>query len=386
MQLEEIKRTFAELYGEGEVLSFHSPGRVNLIGEHTDYNGGYVLPCALSLGTYGIARKRQDSLLRLASTNFGIRPVEFDLKHPVYSSEHKWANYFLGVAYEFNKLGCNFSGVDLLVSGNLSSNAGLSSSASIELLMSVVLDCLYECKIPMTELVMLSQRAENDFVGLKCGIMDQFAVGMGKKGMAMLLDCATLNCEYIPVKLAGHSLVIANTNSPRSLADSKYNERRVQCEAAVDMLRARLNIELLGEISTEMFEEHKYLITDETILKRAQHVVYEIERTKQAAQCLIDDDLVAFGKLMNESHNSLSALYEVAGFALDAMVYAARKQDGVLGSRMTGGGFGGCTVSLVREDCVPAFIKNVAFDYEEKTSLVPEFYIADIGDGTRRID
>ena len=386
MRLEEVRNTFTELYGEGESSSFYSPGRVNLIGEHTDYNGGYVLPCALSLGTYGVARKRQDNILRLASTNFGGRPVEINLRSLAYNHEHKWVNYLLGVVREFRELGISLSGVDLLISGNISNSAGLSSSASVELLMSIVLDSLFDCKIPRLELVKLSQRAENEFVGVKCGILDQFAVGMGKKDMAMLLDCASLDCTYIPVALGGYSLVIANTNNPRGLAGSKYNKRRSQCEAAVDMLSRNLDIKLLGELTPEIFERNKHLISDEVILKRAQHVVYEIQRTKQAAQRLTNGDLAAFGKLMDQSHDSLCDLYEVTGFALDTMVYAARNQEGVLGSRMTGGGFGGCTVNLVADEHVPAFTKNVTREYKEKTGIAPEFYIADIDDGARRID
>jgi len=363
-------------------MTFHSPGRVNLIGEHTDYNGGHVFPCALSLGTYGVARRRGDKRLRFASTKFGSVPVELDLDNVVYNKEHEWVNYLLGVIVEFQKLGHELSGVDLLISGNMSSNAGLSSSASVELLMSVILNTLFDCKIPMVEQVKLSQRAENQFVGVSCGIMDQFAIGMGKADRAMLLDCTTLACRYIPIILGDHSLVISNTNSPRSLSDSKYNERRAECETAA----RELGVTLLCELTPEQFEAEAHQITDPIILKRAKHVIYENQRTLTAAHYLEQGDLAAFGKLMNESHISLRDLYEVTGTALDTLAEAAWIQPGVLGSRMTGAGFGGCTVSLVKNAHIEAFIKRVGQIYQEKTGLEATFYVANIGDGTRRLD
>ena len=385
MQLKTVREAFVALYGPGVLSSFHAPGRINLIGEHTDYNGGYVFPAALSLGTYGVARRRGDKLLRIASTSFDSKPIETSLDAIAFHREHHWMNYFLGVADEFLKLGADIGGIDLLVSGDLPSNAGLSSSASVELLMSVILNSLFDCKLPMVELVKLSQRAENHFVGVNCGIMDQFAVGMGKKDRGMLLNCTTLDCQYVPVQLCEHSLVIADTNSPRELAGSKYNERRRECERAVEMLQPKLDIYLLADISPAEFEANKHFITDETVLKRAEHVVYEIERTKEAVCFLQADNLSAFGKLMNASHNSLANLYEVTGFALDTMVQAARKQEGVLGSRMTGAGFGGCTVSLVENRHIASFIEQVGIEYEEKTGIPANFYIAGIGDGAREL-
>lgn len=381
MNLTQVKERFAGLYGGGGAMSFHSPGRVNLIGEHTDYNGGYVFPCALTLGTYGVARKRDDKIMRLASVNFGV-PVEISLDAVVYNTEHEWVNYLLGVVDEFQKLGVGLSGLDLLIAGDVPSNAGLSSSASVELLMSVVLNELSDSKIPMLDLVRLSQRAENRFVGVNCGIMDQFAVGMGQKDRAMLLNCADLDCQYIPVMLEDHSLIIGNTNQPRGLAGSKYNERRAECERAA----VALGVKLLGDITPEGFEVNKHKIVDEIALKRATHVIYEIDRTMAAARNLAGGDLEAFGLLMNDSHDSLADLYEVTGFALDALAMAARGQSGVLGSRMTGAGFGGCTVSLVRRDSVGDFIENVGRIYKKKTGINADFYVAGIGDGARRID
>jgi len=355
---------------------------VNLISDHTDYNGGYVLPCALSLGTYGVARKNDSRHLRFASTEFGGVPVVVDLDAVVYNKEHKWVNYLLGVVAEFQKMGIELSGVDLLISGDLPSSAGLSSSASIELLMSVVLDTLFDCNIPMVEQVLLAQRAENQFVGVSCGIMDQFAIGMGKQDRAMLLDCKTLECRYIPVVLGEHSLVISNTNSPRSLADSKYNERRGECESAA----RQLGVELLCELTPAQFEARAHEITDPVALKRVAHVIYENQRAIEGAQCLEQGNLAAFGKLMSDSHISLRDLYEVTGTALDTLVEAAWAQPGVLGSRMTGAGFGGCTVSLVENAHIDGFIEQVGRIYQEKMGIAATFYVADIGDGTRRVE
>lgn len=382
MDVTALRAQFIEQYGPGPCYGFHSPGRVNLIGEHTDYNGGYVFPCALSLGTYGVARKRQDRVLQIVSTKFGGAPVSFGLDQVVYSKEHEWVNPFLGVVAEFQALGHTLGGVDLLIAGDMPSSAGLSSSASVELLMSVVLNTLFSCGVPMIEMVKLSQRAENQFVGVNCGIMDQFSIGMGKKDRAMLLDCATLDFRYIPVVLGAHSLVISNTNSPRELTDSKYNERRAECETAA----GQLGVGLLCELDAAAFEAKAHLITDPVVFNRAKHVIYENQRTVEAAACLEAGDLEMFGTLMNESHVSLRDLYEVTGIELDTLAEAAWAVPGVLGSRMTGAGFGGCTVSLVENQHIDTFIRQVGQIYQEKTGLQADFYVADIGDGTRGLD
>ncbi|KAI4453301.1 atp-dependent helicase lhr-related-related [Holotrichia oblita] len=352
MDIKTLQKEFVNLYGNGDFLSFHSPGRVNLIGEHTDYNGGYVFPCALSFGTYGVARKNVSGEVRMASVNFESKPVIVSLDSVVYDKKYGWANYMLGVINEFQQLGTAISGLDVLIAGNIPNGAGLSSSASIELLMSVIINTLFDCGMPMVEMVKLSQRAENKFVGVNCGIMDQFAVGMGKKDRAIMLNCMNLEYEYVPVELNGYKLVIGNTNCRRGLADSKYNERRGECDKAVEALNSKLNIKLLGDITPEEFEKNKYLITDATVQKRAEHVVYEIQRTRDAVKELKTGNLKKFGELMNGSHDSLKDLYEVTGAELDAMAYAAREQEGVLGSRMTGAGFGGCTVSLVKAEAI----------------------------------
>lgn len=388
MELKEVKSKFLEVFGNennNEIHSYHSPGRVNLIGEHTDYNGGYVFPCALSFGTYAVARKRNDSIMKFASTNFDLK-VEVDLNDNKYVKEHDWTNYTKGVVDQFVKNGSNISGFEVMFSGNIPNGAGLSSSASLELAMSVVLNDLFDLNYSMIDMVKLSQKAENEFVGLNCGIMDQFAVGMGKKDNAMFLNCLSLEYEYAPVVLNGAKIVIANSHKRRGLADSKYNERRSECEKAVEDLKKIMNIECLADVSVEEFEKNKLTIESEVCRKRAEHVVYEDDRTLKAVKMLQEGKIDEFGKLMNTSHDSLRDLYEVTGLELDTLVEEARKIEGTIGSRMTGAGFGGCTVSIVKDDYIDKFIDEVGKNYKAKTGLTAEFYVAEIGDGAKRID
>lgn len=382
----DLKKRFIEIYGAGgEVHIFHSPGRVNLIGEHTDYNGGYVFPCALSFGTMGAVRKRDDKLIKLTSENFKST-AEVYVDQLKYESAHGWANYPKGVVDQFIKLGHNISGFELLLYGNMPNAAGLSSSASIELLTAAAINRLFDCKMDMVEMVKLSQRAENQFVGVNCGIMDQFAVGMGRKDMAIFLDCMKLEYEYVPFLLKRSKLIIANTNVRRGLADSKYNERRSECDKAVAYLQKELNIMYLGNVSEEQFETYKALIDDPVVQKRAAHIIYEDGRVLEAVKKLRAGDIQAFGELMRRSHESLRDLYEVTGMELDALVEEAWRMDGVIGSRMTGAGFGGCTVSIVEDDTVDKFIREVGDRYQARTGLKADFYIVDTGDGTREID
>lgn len=390
MELKDVKVKFLEVFGESngtdnEIRSYHSPGRVNLIGEHTDYNGGYVFPCALSFGTYAVARKRNDSIMKFASTNFDLK-VDVDLKNNKYVKEDDWTNYTKGVVDQFVENGANISGFEVMFSGNIPNGSGLSSSASLELAMSVVLNDLFGLKYDMLDMVKLSQKAENEFVGLNCGIMDQFAVGMGKKDNAMFLNCLTLKYEYAPVVLNGAKIVIANTHKRRGLADSKYNERRSECESAVADLKKVMNIECLADVSVEEFEKNKMAIQNEVCRKRAEHVVYEDARTLEAVKKLQEGKIDEFGKLMNASHDSLRDLYEVTGLELDTLVDEARKIEGTIGSRMTGAGFGGCTVSIVKDEYIDKFIEEVGKNYKAKTGLTAEFYVAEIGDGAKRID
>ena len=387
--LEELIKEFKEIFKyDGEVETFFSPGRVNLIGEHTDYNGGFVFPCALDFGTYAVVKKREDKTFRMYSKNFkSLGTIEFNLDSLVYNKKDNWVNYPKGVVKTF--LDRNYkidAGFDVLFYGNIPNGAGLSSSASIEVLTAVILKDLFKLDVDMVEMVKMCQVAENKFIGVNSGIMDQFAVGMGKNDNAILLDCNTLNFEYVPVKLKNMSIVIANTNKKRGLADSKYNERRSSCEEAVKVLNNHgINIKYLGELTVADFEKVKHYITDEEQLKRATHAVSENERAKVAVEFLKKDDIAEFGKLMNKSHISLRDDYEVTGLELDSLVEAAWEEKGTVGSRMTGAGFGGCTVSIVENDYVDSFIKNVGKKYKEKTGLEASFYIANIGDGAGKI-
>ena len=387
MNTAQLKETFAGLYGENEhqVLVYFSPGRVNLIGEHTDYNGGYVFPCALSFGTYLAVRKNGSRRVHFATTNFDHRG-EVNLDEPFEKEGKSWINYPVGVLNEFRKKAREIEGVDLLYSGDIPNGAGLSSSASIEMVTAFAMNELFGFGFDRMELVKLSQRAENQYVGVNCGIMDQFASGMGAAGHALFLNCDTLDFERVPLKLNGMKIVIANTNKRRGLADSKYNERRAQCESAVEDIRKEKNIRHLSDLSLEEFNALSHLIADETEKRRARHVITENTRTLGAIEALNKDDLQSFGRLMNQSHDSLRDDYEVTGKELDTLVEEARKINGTIGSRMTGAGFGGCTVSIVEGDRVETFIREVGKAYHERTGLKADFYVAEIGDGSKQID
>jgi len=363
---------------------FFSPGRVNLIGEHTDYNGGYVFPCALSFGTYLMARKNQSRLVRFATTNFDHRG-EVNLDAPFEKEGKSWINYPVGVLNELRKTTREIEGLDLLYSGDIPNGAGLSSSASIEMVTAFAMNQIFGFGLDRMELVKLSQKAENIFVGVNCGIMDQFASGMGAAGHALFLNCDTLDYEKVPLNLEGMKIVIANTNKRRGLADSKYNERRAQCEAAVEALRSGKEIRNLSDLSLEEFNTYSHLISDEIVRKRARHVITENNRTLTAIEALSQGDVESFGKLMNQSHDSLRDDYEVTGKELDALVEEARKIEGTIGSRMTGAGFGGCTVSIVKEEAVESFIREVGTAYQDRTGLKADFYVAEIGDGSKEI-
>lgn len=385
MELLQLKEKFLKIFGERNEKEYFSPGRVNLIGEHTDYNGGNVFPCAIDRGTFALVKLREDDNFRMYSENFeNLGIIEFSLKKLENEKEHDWANYpkgvikmFIDQGYEINK------GFDILFFGNIPNGAGLSSSASIEILTAVVLKDLFEFNIDMIEMVKLGQKTENLFIGVNSGIMDQFAVGMGKKDNAILLDCNTLKYNYVPVILKDEVIVISNTNKRRGLADSKYNERRSECDTALAELQTKLDIKALGELSIEEFEKNKDLIKDEIRQKRAKHAVYENQRTIKAQKELSNGNLEKFGELMNDSHISLRDDYEVTGIELDTLVELAWKQEGVIGSRMTGAGFGGCTVSIVKKDKVEKFIKNVGEKYKEKIGYEADFYVVQVSEGAR---
>lgn len=381
---------FAELFGDSEGARFYfSPGRVNLIGEHTDYNGGHVFPCALTLGTYGAARKREDNKIHFYSMNLdSFDVVEASLDDLTNKKEYNWANYPLGVVWAFKEKGHTItSGFDMVIWGNIPNGSGLSSSASLEVLTGVILTDLFEIKdLSMTDLALIGQYSENNFNGCNCGIMDQFAVAMGKKDHAIFLDTSDLSYEYAPCVLDGAKIVITNSKVKHSLVDSAYNDRRNECAAALKALQSELDIQALGDLTPEEFEAHKSLIKDEIQLQRAKHAVYENQRTIDAVTALKAGDIESFGKLMNQSHISLRDDYDVSCEEIDILVDLAWKIPGVLGSRITGGGFGGCTVSIVKNESVDTFIEAIGKTYLEKVGHEAEFYTVDIGDGASRLD
>lgn len=384
---EQLVKVFKEKFGsEGDIRSYFAPGRVNLIGEHTDYNGGHVFPCALTIGTYAIVRKREDRNFRFYSTNFeSLGVIEASLDNLKYDKALDWTNYPLGVVWAFIEKGYPVDcGFDMLLFGNIPNGSGLSSSASVEVVTGVALRDLFGYDdISMIDIALFGQYSENNFNGVNCGIMDQFAIAMGKKDQAIFLDTSDLSYTYAPIKLADEKVVIACSNKKRGLGDSKYNERRAECEEALAELQTKLDIKALGELSEEEFEANKDLIKSEVRQRRAKHAVYENQRTLKAVDALKAGNLEEFGKLMNASHVSLRDDYEVTGIELDTLVENAWEQEGVIGSRMTGAGFGGCTVSIVKTDCVDKFIENVGKAYLEKIGYAADFYVVEIGDGGR---
>lgn len=387
--IQALEQQFKELYGNegaGEIRVFHAPGRVNLIGEHTDYNGGYVFPAALTFGTTMLIRKRGDEQVGLASTNFPLHK-QISINNLTFDPADDWMNYPKGIIHELQQRGLSVGGYDILYSGAIPNGSGLSSSASIEVVTAFGLLTMEGHPADKVDIALLSQKVENEFVGVKCGIMDQFAVAMGKKDNAILLMCDTLEYKHVPFQSGAYKLVIGNTNKKRGLVDSAYNERRAQCEQAVQDLQAQFpQLTLLGQLTLEQFNTYQHLIKDDVVRKRAKHVVEEIDRVLQSMKVLENNDLETFGKLMIASHESLRDLYEVSCLELDVMVEAILSIPGVLGSRMTGAGFGGCTVSLVHEDTVAQLIERVGQQYKDKTGLTADFYICDIGDGVKEIE
>jgi galactokinase len=386
MDTRNFEERFYEKYGnrnEKPVL-FFSPGRVNLIGEHTDYNGGFVFPCALNYGTYLLVRKISSNSLRFSTLNFK-NDEQTELKGLFKNTGKNWINYPLGVVNEFLKKGTQLSGMEFLFFGDVPNGAGLSSSASIEMVTAVALNELFNAGIGTLELVKMSQKAENEFVGMNCGIMDQFAAGFGKRDHAIFLNCDTLSYENVPVVLNDCTLIITNTNKRRGLTDSKYNERRSECDRAVEFMQAYKPVRNLSELSSNEIHLLEKYIKDPVVAKRARHVVSENGRVLEAVRVLKENNLTRFGVLMNESHDSLKDDYEVTGTELDTLVYEGRKLPGVIGTRMTGAGFGGCTVSIVKTADSAGFMKNLSETYTKKTGLVAEFYQPEIGNGAGRI-
>lgn len=383
---ETILAKFAEVFGDNEgAKAYFAPGRVNMIGEHTDYNGGHVFPCALTIGTYGVARKREDNKLRFFSMNFeDLGVIESSLEDLKPHKSAGWTNYPKGVMWAFEQKGMKIPcGMDLLLNGNIPNGSGLSSSASVEVLTGFILRDFFGFDVTNQDLALIGQFAENKFNKVNCGIMDQFAIAMGKKDHAIFLDTADLSYEYAPIKLENAKIVIACSNKKRGLGDSKYNQRRSECETALAELQQRVKVKTLGDMDEKTFEKFYGIIKSEDRRKRAKHAIYENRRTIRAVEALKANDIELFGKLMNESHVSLRDDYEVTGIELDTLVEEAWKIDGVIGSRMTGAGFGGCTVSIVKEEAIDTFINQVGKAYEAKIGYAADFYVVEIGDGPR---
>ena len=384
MNTAELIQAFSAIFGQEPDATFFSPGRINLIGEHTDYNGGHVFPAAITLGTYGAARKRDDQKLRFYSGNFeDLGVIEVDLADLVFKKEDNWTNYPKGVLKFLQEAGHVIdTGMDVYVLGNIPNGSGLSSSASLELLIGIMAEELFALKLDRLDLVKIGKKTENEFIGVNSGIMDQFAIGMGADQRAIYLDTNTLEYELVPLDLGDHVIVIMNTNKRRELADSKYNERRAECEKAVEELQAALDIQTLGELDEATFDEYAYLIQDANRLKRARHAVSENQRTLKAKAALVAGDLERFGRLVNASHVSLEHDYEVTGIELDTLAHTAWEQEGVLGARMTGAGFGGCGIAIVAKDKVEVFKEAVGKTYTDIVGYPPSFYLAEIAGGS----
>ncbi len=392
MKLSEIKKIFIDTYGDGEMRIFASPGRVNLIGEHIDYCGGCVMPAALAMKTTLIARKRNDDIIRLKATDLDIMVETRVSEMQNLKDQLKWGDYQIGVMLELMKNGYNICGCDLLYDDTVPHGSGLSSSAAIEVSTAICFATFSNEKngidkeLDMIEMALISQRAEHNFIGVKCGIMDQFASAMGKADHAVFLNCATLEYEYIPLNLSDSSIVLTNTNVKHSLGSSKYNERRTECEEGLNALQTVLpDITQLTDVTIEQFEENKDVIKNETTRKRIKHVVYECDRVRKSAEAMKNNDVALFGHYMNESHDSLQYDYEVSCSELDYVVNMGRKIEGVLGIRMTGAGFGGCTVAIIKNGAVDKYVERIGVLFEEEFGHKASFYVTGTGDGGREI-
>lgn len=386
--IEGLKIKFKKVFKMESTASYFSPGRVNLIGEHVDYNGGHVLPCAITQGTMGLVRLRDDMTVNCISDNFDeLGVISFDLDQElVFDKQDNWTNYVKGMIKYVREAGHTVDkGFDLLIYGDIPNGAGLSSSASLELLIGVILESEFNLDLERLDLVKIGQRVENDFIGLNTGIMDQFAIGMGQNDHAIYLDVNTLDYTLVPAEFGDNVILIMNTNKRRELADSKYNQRRSECEAALEELQTELNIQTLGDLSNEAFDANTGLLSNETYLKRSRHAVYENTRTQEAVELLKANQLEEFGQLLNQSHISLRDDYEVTGAELDALVEAAWDQKGVLGARMTGAGMGGCAIALVNKEAVDEAIDQIGQRYKDQIGYDASFYVAEIGDGAKKL-
>jgi len=375
-----LYKEFSKIYNKEAENAYFSPGRVNLIGEHIDYNGGLVMPCAITFGTYLLISPNEDNVFRFRSLNFKDK-LDIPLQTDHTKTGESWFNYPLGIIEYFLKDGHKLQGMDMLFYGDIPISSGLSSSASIEVVTAFALNDLLDCGYSKLDLVKLSKSVENNFIGVNCGIMDQFAVAFGEKNKALMLNCDTLDYQAVDSNLGDYILAIINTNKPRKLAESKYNERVQECQAALTALQPQLDINNLCDIDTTTFNKYSHLITDKVLIKRAQHVIEENDRVKLAAVALSNNDLTEFGRLMFASHSSLRDLYEVSGQELDAVVEYSKTDLNVAGARMTGAGFGGCAIALVKEDAFESFSQNVIEYYSNKIGYAPSVYSSLIGDG-----
>ena len=377
---------YNKIFGdEGTKELFFAPSRVNMIGEHIDYNGGYVFPCALSFGTYGVASLRKDKRIKMYSENFSdIGVIDVSIDELEFKKEHNWTNYVKGVLVEFMKKAKINQGMNIYIFGDMPYSAGLSSSASLEMLVSIMFNDLYNINLEMLDMVKMAKVVENEYMGVNSGIMDQFAIGMGKKDAAMYLNTATLECTYTPLILNDYEIVIANTNKKRTLADSKYNERKQECDSSLEKIQKIKQIEHLCDLSTEDFDSIKHVLSD-IEQRRTYHVLSENERTKMSVKVLNQNDIKMFGKLMYQSHVSLRDDYDVTGKELDTLVHLMMSQEGVVGSRMTGAGFGGCTVSIVAKEFIKKTITKVSKEYKDIIGYDAEFYVISVGPGVHKL-
>lgn len=385
MNIQDLKKQFDTEFNRTETKIFFSPSRINIIGEHIDYNGGSVFPCAIEIGTYAIASKRKDNIISLISTNFAHRDsFEIDSKLK-YCEEKQWVNYPMGMVCSMVKRGFRVGGLNILISGNIPNGAGLSSSASLELLIGEIINVFYNGgKIDKLDLVLAGKETENDFIGVHSGIMDQFVIGMGKKGKAILLDTESLSYSYVPLELDGYRFVIMNTRKRRELKDSKYNERRRECESAKELLAQLRPLSHLCELNEDEFDRLSHILTG-TLLKRARHVVSENARVQSAIKAIENKDIKELGSLLNASHESLKEDFEVTGIELDTLVSLARTSEGCVGARMTGAGFGGCAIALVKNEKIKDFISSVSKAYCDKIGYKGEFLVSGIDDGVREL-
>lgn len=381
-----LTNAFVEQFAQQPTNFYFAPGRINLIGEHLDYNGGMVLPCAISLGTYAAIRPRTDQKWRLYSKNFATSGIcELDLANLHLLKDNTWLNYVVGTLELLLRQKFQLThGFDILIQGDLPNSAGLSSSASLELLLGIICQSQFNLSISLQQLALNGQQVENAFIGVNSGIMDQYAVALGRKQQALLLDTKTLTYQYVPVNLGNYQVVIMNSNQPRALAGSKYNERRNACETALNLLQTQLSIQTLCEVTPQQLDEYSYLLVDADVLSKARHVVWENQRTLQAQTALQQQDLTTFGHLLNASHVSLEQDFAVSGMALDTLVHAAW-QFGALGARMTGAGFGGCAIAIVSKEQTPEFIQQVGQTYQQTMHQTADFYVAEIADGPHEI-